>query len=319
MSERMIDRRALLAGGVAGAMAGPGLVASAMGTGVLRPERDAVRKRVLRVAHITDPHVNAEKGSDRGLAQCLAHIQSQADRVDLIANTGDTVMCVNAVDEASAAHQWNTVRAVFKDCSLPMLHCIGNHDLWGWKPDGSDPRRATGWALDALGMPSRYFHDTRFDRSGWSFISLDGICGSYTGKLDDEQFAFLERTLAALPADRFVCILTHIPIISACGFFDGERFKNGQWTMPGSWMHEDAARLKDLFAKHRNVKLCLSGHMHQLDRIEFQGVTYLCSGAVSASWWGGKYYDCDYGYSIIDLFDDGSLSYAYTTYGWKTV
>lgn len=308
----MLKRRQVLAGGLGAGILGAAGLRTAEGSSE-RP----VRTRAVRLAHITDCHVNGDSGSDRGLALCMEHIATQSEAVDFIANTGDSVMCVNAVDEASARKQWGIVKDGFKRIShIPMIHAIGNHDLWGWQPSGEDSRRATGWAVDALGMPRRFYRHNGVDAKGWTFISLDGIFGSYTGKLDEEQVEFLEKTLAEIPATMFVCILTHIPIISACGFFDGNRFKNGQWTMPGSWMHEDAAKLKDLFARYRNVKLCLSGHMHQLDRIDFQGVTYLCSGAVSASWWGGKYYDCNYGYSLIDLYDDGTLETRYVGYGW---
>ena len=81
-------------------------------------------------------------------------------------------------------------------------------------------------------------------------------------------------------------------------------------------MHEDAGLLKDLFARHRNVKIGLSGHMHQVDRIDFQGVSYLCSGAVSGSWWNGRYYACDYGYTVLDLYSDGTFEHEYVGYGW---
>jgi len=52
-------------------------------------------------------------------------------------------------------------------------------------------------------------------------------------------------------------------------------------------MHVDAAKIKDLFAKHKNVKLCLSGHLHLVDRVDYNGVTYLCDGAVCGGWWKG--------------------------------
>ena len=82
-------------------------------------------------------------------------------------------------------------------------------------------------------------------------------------------------------------------------------------------MHTDCMKLKDLFAKHPNVKLCLSGHLHLLDRVDYNGVTYLCNGAVSGSWWNGRHKDCDEGYAVVDLYDDGSFEQEYVKYGWK--
>ncbi len=82
-------------------------------------------------------------------------------------------------------------------------------------------------------------------------------------------------------------------------------------------MHKDCLELKDLFAQHPNVKLCLSGHLHLLDRVDYNGVTYLCNGAVSGNWWKGRHKDCDEGYAVIDLYDDGSFEHQYVKYGWK--
>lgn len=284
------------------------------------PTPTPAKPRALRVAHITDMHVNAKKGAEHGLAACLQHIHARPDAVDLVINTGDTVMCVNAVDEASARQQWNLAAGAFNaHCSKPILHVVGNHDSWTWEPPTPDqPRRGKGWCLEALKMPGRYY---RRDVGPWSFITLDSVTpvpAGYTGKLDPEQRAWLDAELAAIPPTRPVCILTHIPILTACGFFDGDRLKAGQWTIPGSWMHEDALALTDLFLKHPNVKACLSGHMHQVERIDFQGVSYICSGAVSAGWWGGKFRQCDYGYSLIDFAPDGTVDFTYGTYGWAT-
>jgi hypothetical protein len=114
-----------------------------------------------------------------------------------------------------------------------------------------------------------------------------------------------------------VLVFSHIPIVSVTGFFDGKRVKSGAWEVPGSWLHTDARRLKDLFYQHKNVKLCLSGHMHTVDRVDYLGVTYLCNGAVSGAWWRGNYYETPPGYAVIDLYADGSFAHEYVTWGWK--
>lgn len=311
MGKQPTRRDVVRAGGVALGLAAMGAPALA----VAEDDKHAKRKRVARFAHITDAHVNGKNGSDRGLRKCFEHIQQHSEPIDFVLNTGDSVMCVNNVDRAEAKRQWTLWEEIVTDsCRLPIFHALGNHDSWGWKPPTpEEPTRGKAWAQDVLRLPERYYS---FQRSGWVFVVLDSIMGSYTGKLDAEQREWLEGELKRIPDKTPICVATHIPIVTACGFFDGDRFGQHGWTIPGSWMHEDAKWLKDLFARHGNVKLCLSGHMHQLDRIDFQGVSYVCSGAVSASWWGGKYYACDYGYSVIDLFDDGGFAQEYVAYGW---
>ena len=82
-------------------------------------------------------------------------------------------------------------------------------------------------------------------------------------------------------------------------------------------MHSDAGRLRRLFLNHPRVKVCVSGHIHQVDRVKFTGVTYICDGAVSARWWKGRNAECDEGYGVIDLNPDGTFAHEYVTYGWK--
>lgn len=316
MSQPVFDRRnALKVFGAAVVAAGGPWAAGGQEQPTSAPA--ANRKRVLRAAHITDVHIDGHKGSEAGLARCLEHIQRQPEAPTMILNTGDTVMCVNGVDESEARRQWAVWNRVVREANkLPMHSAIGNHDSWGWKPPTADaPMLGKGLALDVLGLRERFY---RVDQGGWTFLFLDSVYGSYHGQLDEPQLEWLRGQLDEIAGKRHVCVLTHIPIVTACGFFDGERFKNGDWSIPGSWMHIDALALKKLFGQHGNVRAALSGHMHQIDRIDFNGVSYICGGAVSASWWGGKYYDCDYGYGLADFYDDGSVEYRYVTFGWGT-
>lgn len=83
-------------------------------------------------------------------------------------------------------------------------------------------------------------------------------------------------------------------------------------------MHADYKRLKNLFRDHRNVKLAVSGHLHQNERIDYAGMTYLCDGAVSGGWWKGPHLngECDAGYAALNLYDDGTFDHEYVNYGW---
>jgi len=59
--------------------------------------------------------------------------------------------------------------------------------------------------------------------------------------------------------------------------------------------------------------------LHIIDRAEYDGVTYISSGAVSSGWWKRVQLDrFDYGYATVDLFTDGSFKYQYVPYGWQT-
>lgn len=217
--------------------------------------------------------------------------------------------------------QWDLFGKVLRDeCSLPVEHCIGNHDVWSFRTREDNPMHAAKavkkWALAELGLESPY---RTFVKGGWRFIVLDSTFPSgngYTARLDDEQFEWLGQTLRDSDPKQPVLIVSHIPILAACAYFDGDNEKSGNWVVPGAWMHIDARRIKDLFFKHPNVKAAISGHIHLIDRVEYLGVSYLCNGAVCGGWWKGNYQECEPGYALVDLFDDGTVESRYVAFGW---
>lgn len=111
-------------------------------------------------------------------------------------------------------------------------------------------------------------------------------------------------------------ILSHIPILSitpVVGRFDSAQ---GAWQVSGSLMTKNEEALRDLFQKHRHVKIALSGHTHMVDRLDYHGVSYLCGGAVCGAWWEGPNAGFDPGYRILDLYPDGSFRDEYIAWGW---
>ena len=80
--------------------------------------------------------------------------------------------------------------------------------------------------------------------------------------------------------------------------------------------HVDRGELLQLFRQHANVKLCLSGHTHLTEQIQMAGISFVNSGAISGLWWKGDNAHTDEGYSIVDLFDDGTFETTYQAYGW---
>lgn len=311
------NRREILAAGAALSIA-PLALASGRAP---RPERGAG----LRLAFLTDTHVQPQRQGDKGFATCLQHVQGQSNPPQLVIFGGDNLMNVDGDGgRERAPEQLNTWNAVVKnELGTPARYAIGNHDILAM-----DPVDGKKWAADAFGLDARY--DT-FDQGAWRFVVLDstspnslrGQGGGYKGLLDEEQFDWLARTLRDTPDTRPVCVVSHIPIFAACPFFDGDNEKSGNWQVPGAWMHIDARKLKDLFHAHRTasgtpkVRLCLSGHIHLADTVEYLGVKYACCGAVSGSWWGGAYQEFQPGYAMVDLFDDGTSTVEYVTYGWE--
>jgi 3',5'-cyclic-AMP phosphodiesterase len=336
MSENQFSRRDMLRGG--GALAAGALVGSfrALGGAIARGAEvgaasvPANRKRSIRLAHLTDVHVQPELGAGEGMIACLHHVQELKDKPDLILNGGDAIMDSAATRAGRVSTLWKLWTDTLKnDCSLPVESVLGNHDIFGWNKKnshttGEEANYGKAWGLESLGLAKPYHS---FDKSGWHFIGLDSVQPTgadgtdkksiYEGRLDPEQFEWLAADLKNVDAKMPVCVWSHIPIFSAAVFLDGDTERANGWEVPSAEMHIDARKIKDLFAKHPNVKLCMSGHLHLVDRVDIGSVTYFCNGAVSGNWWKGRYQDCNEGYAVVDLFDDGSFERQYIEYGWK--
>jgi len=314
------SRRDLLkqTGLAAALLAAGGSVESASSLGSSSGER----KRALRIAHLSDIHVKPENGAAEDMTACLRHAQEHY-RPELILNTGDSIWDSLAAEEERVRSLWELSMKVWKtECGVPVEHAIGNHDIWGVnkaraKTTGNEPLYGKKWVMSLHGWERPY---RSFDRAGWHFIALDSAAirdEGYIGHIDDEQFEWLKDDLARVDARTPVLVFCHIPLFSAAAFFKGKNETTGQWVVPAPVMCVDARRIKDLFHKHPNVKLCLSGHLHLVDRVDYLGVSYICGGAVCGGWWRGNNQEFEPGYNVVDLYTDGSFEHRYVPYGWK--
>lgn len=314
-----LDRRGFLkaAGGLALASTVAGRPASAAA-----PERN----RVLRVAHLADFHVQPERKAPEGMAACLSHVQELPIKPGLILSGGDHVMDACAQSRDRTVTQWDVWNRVLKaENSIPVRSCIGNHDIWGWEKaksgaTGSEPDYGKRWAVEALGMPARYYG---FDQAGWRFLCLDGVQpagpageGSHSAYLDEEQLDWLKRELISTPKTTPILIWSHVPIVSALPITNPRKPLTGNVVIEEGHVHADSGMIVNLLSRHHNVKACLSGHLHQVEHVEIRGVHFHCNGAVCGAWWRGKHRGFAEGYAVVDLYDDGSYECGYVSYGW---
>ncbi|MER2269726.1 metallophosphoesterase family protein [Methylobacterium oxalidis] len=303
-----VSRRTIFAGATAALVSGKSIA-------------QVNQRRSTRVAHLTDLHIKPGLEIERSLSNCLEACRAHSP--DFILFGGDLIMDALDADFSQAKSQWSTLTRILQaELDLPFDACLGNHDVWGWGNVSHfehHPSFGKRLALEFLQRDRGY---NSFKRGHWHFIILDSIHrtdrNGYVARLDDEQYEWLKQELSNIQASTPVLVLSHIPILSACAYFDGNNESTGNWTIPGAWMHIDARRLKGLFHQYPNVKLCVSGHIHLLDRVDYLGVSYLCNGAVSGGWWQGPYQECENGYSIIDLFEDGAFSATYHLFSLAT-
>jgi 3',5'-cyclic-AMP phosphodiesterase len=318
-SRRDLLKSAALAAGAAV------LTGSSLARAATRFHPPGERKLALRVAHLTDLHIQPERAAVDGVTAALHHVQSLDRMPDLILTGGDHIMDCFAHDEARTKLQYELLRKTFKsENSIPVQYCIGNHDVWGWnksksKTSGNETMWGKKFSMDQFGM-ARTYHS--FDKNGWHFICLDSIDHNpadpdgYLGNLGEEQLDWLARDLAAVNPETPVLVVSHIPILSVTALLGTPEKDTTDYKVAGAVLHVDSNKIRALFAKHPNVKLCISGHMHRIDRADYLGVTYLCNGAVSGNWWKGAHYECNEGYAVLDLHTDGAFDHQYVKFGW---
>ncbi len=280
--------------------------------------KKGVSKRVLRIVHITDVHMLDRKIAETCFDRVIQEINALKDKPDLIINSGDSVMDENKQTMETVETRWNSWNNIVNTKNkIPMRSCLGNHDVW-YGPDEvldnqykKDSRYGKKWAMQELGLPDRYYS---FEQGGWKFIALDSINGEKGYQLDDTQFEWLSTELATAKP---ILIFSHVPILSMGALLYSTKRKSlADVKFPSGDMHNDHQRIKDLFGNHKAVKVCLSGHVHYVDAIEYLGVKYLCNGAVSGNWWGDPLFLDEFPplYTILDLYDDGSSNFEYIYY-----
>jgi 3',5'-cyclic AMP phosphodiesterase CpdA len=289
------------------------------------------RKRALRLAHPTDIHVQPELRGGQGMRACFEHMLALSDPPQLIITGGDLPMDSASSPEPRSRVQWDLFRKVLADTvgtRVPIQHTLGNHDIFGrdkvaCKATGNEPFYGRRWFLDNFGYERTY---RSFDNSGWHVIILDSIDllpdgDEYAARITGEQLDWLKADLASTPKTTPVLVISHVPILSVATYFDKAELDQVPDSLDlrvsSKRTHVDCRELEALFRSHGNVKLCLSGHLHLLDRCMYNGITYICDGAVSGAKWKGHKCQTPEGYGLIDLYADGSFEHQYVTFGWN--
>ncbi len=289
-------------------------------------EGEAKPQRAFRFVHFGDTHVGHAIpfcSSDEGYPKALKHVHAIKDAPEFILHTGDIITDAFWATKDSSLAQWAVYHDVMnKHCKLPVKYTLGNHDVnFSWDLGDKDtPHPGKITALKNLKLESPYYS---FDHGGWHFIILDnnqrGGWNGFQHFLDDTQFAWLEKDLAATDPNTPIVVATHAPILTVTCFFEPrvKQHPDGM-VITNDGVHQDVVKIFNLFRKHPNVKLCLCGHYHQVDHVHYLGIHFICGGAVCADYWRkplpyrGEH---EAGYGIVDLYKNGTFDYRYVDYG----
>ncbi len=286
------------------------------------PPRDAAGS--FRFVHLSDIHIEPELSAPKGLAQCLRAVHDLKQKPDFILTGGDLVFDVLEASPQRAKELFELYKKVLADnTDLAVHNTLGNHDVFGWmNRDGVTPKSpgyGKSLAKDLLRLAETYYE---FEHKGWRFFVLDNVQPAadpaqiYEGGLDRPQMEWLAGRLKRCKPGTPIAICEHIPMMTVTAFAFPGTYKQNKWEFSNSLVCGDTVERLKLYADH-NVRLCLSGHVHQLDRIEYRGMTVICDGAVCGNWWKGPREGVKEGFGVLDLWPDGRVEHHYQDYGWK--
>jgi Icc protein len=155
-----------------------------------------------------------------------------------------------------------------------VLAVIGNHDI-----DSNDGNKVTKKELmDHYKIPLTGYYSKTFDNGkilviGMNFTGLEEKDKVAKNILENDQYAFVKKTLENSNAT-YKIIASHAPFISQdCTIFIIFSCHNSL----DKWSNVIFSKYHKLF-KNTGVKLVLSGHNHNYQRAEKDGITYIISG-----------------------------------------
>ena len=295
----------------------------ALGSAVAMPPQARARAGSFRFLYFTDTHIQPELDAGAGCRMCFA--QMVHEPVQFAVCGGDLVFDALAADRTRAHLLWDMYRQTSSSLHVPVHYVIGNHDVFGLTPktgvEPSDAEYGKKAYQDRFG--STYYS---FDHLGWHFVVLDSIGlhpdRSWTGQVGQEQISWLKADLEKAGAHTPVIVVTHIPLVTGAVNY----VSRADWlqktpdvgSLVNTLMVTDASEVIDVLLGY-NVRVVLQGHTHVNEEIEFRGLRFMTSGAVSGNWWRGARAGSAEGYSVVRVGADGNVQREYRTYGFHSV
>lgn len=212
----------------------------------------------------TDP-TNSDRSSPTARSALVQKIAEE--KPDALLVSGDIPY------RGSHDDDWATVDAEIKpiwDAKIRVYPALGNHELVG-----DDKRALANWWKRFPDLKGHRWYSVTFGNC--YFIVLDSNSTLLPGT---QQWDWANRELTHLPAQTdFVFIVMHHPPYT----------DSHEHTIPGRGHsarrqeQEFGAMLEQLQPKLRPRLICIAGHVHNYERFEKNGVTYIVSGGGGAT------------------------------------
>lgn len=154
------------------------------------------------------------------------------------------------------------------EIGVPFHPALGNQDIRADRPSPRVHERARRRWAEAFGLPDTHYV---IRVSGVAIVVLD----TATGHLSDDQWRWLEQTVAGLDA-RHIWIVSHYPLPQD-GFVSVIRQFLGDPDVerPGSYMlGRNSLQLKRLIREDGRIERVLAGHINRPSRLLYGGADH---------------------------------------------
>ena len=192
---------------------------------------------MLRVLHLTDPHLFADRqGALRGavtfasLRAVLADYDNGDWNADLAVVTGDLIQ--DDTDEAYAHF-----RTLLGALGIPVYCLPGNHDV----------RKLMQATLSQV----PFYYCASYERDNWLIACIDScVTGTAGGSVPAQELDRLDKLIHPASSDHVMVCLQHPPVAMGRKWLDSVGLDNG-------------AEFLERIGRSGKVRLAIFGHVHQ--------------------------------------------------------
>lgn len=205
----------------------------------------------VRVLHLTDPHLFADRNGElRGtvtyaaLQKVIAHYEAGGWQADVVALTGDLIQ-----DDSAGAYAH--CRDLLSRLDLPV-HCVpGNHDVRSMMRD------------ELPSPPFIYCGPAEF--GNWLMVNIDSCsAGRAGGIITSDEITRMQGIFAASTAEHVLVCLHHPPVLMGSAWLDTVGLENGE-------------QFLGLLQADGRVRLTIFGHVHQPYDADHGGVRVIAT------------------------------------------
>jgi len=213
----------------------------------------------LHFAVSSDAHFGAGDNRADLTDEMLAEIADPANGYNLFFSLGDLV------EHGFSSSQWGEAFRAFSTATsiIPTRYAIGNHESL-FAGLGRYEAYAYPAGMD-IQTGSRLWYRIDVGKIHFLILDIEWSAESYT----EEQAEWLEAQLKDMPSGDWKIVMSHGFYYASGSFSDGWKWYDNPETI-------DA--LSPLFEQYK-VDLVFSGHDHQMELLQHNGVTYAICGA----------------------------------------